>query len=151
MIHCQPKKSTYFSLSIVVVILFAGLIFIMQDFAKSRSFGLVFYLISTSLLTVVLLMLLVKMMASYKFISAGKDQISVRIPLKGSTKIYQIDQLKVWNEEKVITNKKEFKQLTIVFEDLNSISLSNHEHLNYEELVNYLKKRAGAKFLKKKN
>jgi hypothetical protein len=150
MINCKPKKSTYFSLGIVVLILFAGLIFLLRDFALNRSFGLIFYLISTSLITVVLLMLLVKMMASYKFVIAGKDQIEVRMPIKGTKKVYALGQVKVWNEEKVLANKKEFRQLTIVFEDLFSISLSNHEHVNYGELVGYLRKKIGSKVLKGK-
>jgi len=149
MIHCPPKKSTYFSLGIVVFILFSGLVFLLRDFAVSRSFGLIFYLIATSLLTLVILMLLVKMMASYKFILAGKDQIIVKMPLKGATKNYELAQVKVWNEEKVMANKKEFKQLTIVFEDLFSISISNHEHVNYDQLIAYLKKKLIQKLLRK--
>jgi hypothetical protein len=149
MIHCQPKKSTYFSLGIVVFILFSGLVFLLRDFAISRSFGLIFYLIATSLITLVILMLLVKMMASYKFILAGKDQIIVKMPLKGTTKNYELTQVKVWNEEKVMANKKEFKQLIIVFEDLFSISISNHEHVNYDQLIAYLKKKLIQKLLRK--
>jgi hypothetical protein len=150
MISCQPKKSTYFSLGIVVIILFTGLIFLLRDFALNRSFGLIFYLISTSLITLVLLMLLVKMMASYKFILAGKDHMVVKMPLRGKEKKYALSQVKAWEEEKVMANKKEFRQLTIVFEDHFSIAVSNHEHLNYGELVGYLRKKVGAKGLKTK-
>ena len=64
MIVIKPKGSTYFSLGIIVVALLAGLILILRDFAYKGSFGLWFYLIAASLITLVLLMLLVKMVES---------------------------------------------------------------------------------------
>jgi uncharacterized integral membrane protein len=148
MIHCKPKPNTYFALSLVLLILISGLIYILNEFATTRSFGLFFYLFSAPLITVVILMLLVKMMAGFKFISAGKDKIITRLPLRGQTKTYQIDEVLAWEEEKVIANKKEFKQLTVAFADKNSFSMSNHEHQNYEEFVSYLSKKAGKKKVK---
>lgn len=148
MIHCRPKKNTYFSLSLVLLILISGLIYILNDFATARSFGLIFYLISASLLTVVVLMLLVKMMAGYKFISAGKEKITTRLPLRGQSKTYDLSEILAWDEEKIIANKKEFKQLTVAFSDKTSFTMSNHEHVNYEEFVQYLIKKSGKKRVK---
>ncbi|MFT7427209.1 MAG: hypothetical protein ACI9O5_003169, partial [Algoriphagus sp.] len=42
----KPKVSTYISLSMVLLILIAGLIFILRDFAYKGSFGFWFYLIA---------------------------------------------------------------------------------------------------------
>ena len=148
MIYCKPKRSTYISLGIVVAILFAGLSYILHDFSTVRTYGLAFYLISASILTVVLLMLLVKMMAGYRFVSAGKGKIMVRLPLRGMKKDYAIADVLAWQEEIVHTNKKEFRQLTIVFDDKRSISLSNHEHVNYIELYKYLIKKVPKKKVK---
>ncbi|GAB2628343.1 hypothetical protein [Belliella aquatica] len=148
MIHCRPKKNTYFSLSLVLLILISGLIYILNDFATARSFGLIFYLVSASLLTVVVLMLLVKMMAGYKFISAGKEKITTRLPLRGQSKTYDLSEILAWDEEKIIANKKEFKQLTVAFSDKTSFTMSNHEHVNYEEFVQYLIKKSGKKRVK---
>src|SRR5690606_15971720 len=116
MIDCKPKLSTYFSLSVVVAILISGLIYILNDFGTKLSFSLPFYLISSSLLTLVLLMLLVKMMAGYRFLSAGKGKLEIRLPLKGLKKIYTLPQVKAWNEEIIKANKREFRQITIVFD-----------------------------------
>lgn len=146
MIVCKPKTNTYLALGLILVILLSGLIYILNHFATVRSFGLFFYLFATVLLTLVILLLLVKMMASYKFISAGKSQIITRLPLRGLTKHYDLDQVMVWEEEKIITNKREFRQLTMVFDDKSSFTLSNHEHVNYDPFVNYLQK----KLLKKR-
>ncbi len=88
-------------------------------------------------------------MAGFKFISAGKEKITTRLPLRGQTKTYQINEILAWEEEKIMANKKEFRQLTIAFADKSSFSMSNHEHLNYEEFINYLAKKAAKKRVKK--
>lgn len=137
MIVCKPKMSTYFSLGVVVAILIAGLIYILNDFNTGPSFGLWFYLVSCSLITVVLLMLLVKMLANYRFLSVGKGKLEIRLPLKAMKKKYLLNQVKAWQEEVVHANKRVFRQITILFDDNNSFSLSNHEHTSYEELLKY--------------
>lgn len=90
------------------------------------------------------------MMAGWRFITAGKDHIIIRLPLKRMTKVYPVDQVMLWEEELILANKKEFKQVTIAFTDKNSISVSNHEHESYTELVNYLKKKASKQMIKTK-
>lgn len=148
MIECKPKGSTYFSLSIVVIILFSGLVYILADFSRTQTYSLLFYLISASLLTVVLVIILVKMMAGYRFITAGKASLKVKLPLRGLNKTYPLSDVLAWQEEMVLANKKEFKQLTIVFSDKASFSLSNHEHTNYENLYKYLLKKIPRKKIK---
>ncbi len=150
MIQCKPKSSTYFSLGMVLIILISGLVFLLNDFATKRSYGLVFYLIGCSFLTVVLLLLLVKMMAGYKFVSAGKDNISIRLPIRGFSKTYSLSQVLVWEEERIMANKKEFRQLTIVFDDKNSIAISNHEHENYQEFFEFMNRKISKKNINKK-
>jgi len=146
----KPKVSTYISLSMVLLILISGLIFILRDFAYKGSFGIWFYLIACSLITLVILMLLVKMMAGYRFITVGKDQIIVKLPLRGYTKVYPIGQILAWEEETILANKRQFKQLTIAFSDHQSISVSNHEHEAYADLVSYLAKKAVKQKVKNK-
>lgn len=141
MIRCRPKTNTYVALILVLVVLVGGLIYILNHFATQRTFGLAFYLIAAVILTFVIIMLLVKMMAGYKFIAAGKDRIITQVPLKGLTKAYELNEVMVWDEETVLSNKREFKQLTIAFVDQLSFSISNHEHVNYEEFVKYLHKK----------
>lgn len=145
MIVCKPKISTYFSLGMVVAILMAGLIYILSDFAGERSYGLWFYLVSCSLITVVLLGILVKMMANYRFITAKKSTLEIRIPLKSLKRNYPLSRVKAWQEEVIMANKKEFRQLTILFDDNSSFSLSNQEHTSYDELLKYFKGKLGKK------
>ncbi|WP_338230404.1 hypothetical protein [Algoriphagus taiwanensis] len=122
----------------------------MRDFSYKGSFPLWFYLVACSLITLVILMLLVKMMAGWRFITAGKDHIVIRLPLRGSTKAYPLSEILAWEEETIIANKREFKQVTIAFQDHQSISVSNHEHEAYTDLVNYLKKKAQKQMIKNK-
>ena len=95
-------------------------------------------------------MLLVKMMAGYRFITVGRDQIIVKLPLRRYQKAYPLSDILAWEEEIVLANKKEFKQLTIAFSDQQSISISNHEHESYPEFVSYLNKKVAKKKVKKK-
>ncbi|MCS5488819.1 hypothetical protein [Algoriphagus limi] len=150
MIVIKPKGSTYFSLGLIVLVLLAGLIMILRDFAYKGSFGLWFYLVSATIITLVLLMLLVKMMAGFRFITAGKDHIVLKLPLRSFQKAYPISEILAWEEEIVIANKKEFRQLTVAFSDQQSFSVSNHEHNSYTELVKYLRKKAPKKEVKNK-
>lgn len=141
MINCTPKRNTYVALGSVLAVLITGLLLILNHFAKQRTMPLWVYLGATVLLTLVILMLLIKMMAGYKFISAGKETITTRHPLRGKTNSYSLDQVLVWEEETILANKREFKQLTLVFDDKTSFSISNHEHLHYTELFKYLQKK----------
>lgn len=127
-----------------------GLVLLMRDFAYKGSFGLWFYLIACSLITLVILMLLVKMMAGWRFITAGKEHIVVRLPLRRLTKAYPVTEILAWEEETILANKKEFKQVTIAFTDKNSISVSNHEHEAYTDLITYLRKKAAKQMIKMK-
>lgn len=150
MVVIKPKIATYISLSLILLVLFFGLILLLRDFAYLGSFALWFYLVACSLITLVILMLLVKMMAGWRFITAGKDYIIIKLPLKRMTKAYPVSEIMLWEEELILANKKEFKQVTIAFTDKNSISVSNHEHESYTELVNYLKKKAAKQMIKSK-
>lgn len=150
MLVIKPKVSTYISLSLIAIVLMIGLVMIMRDFAYKGTFALWFYLVFASLVTLVLVMLMVKMMAGYRFILAGKDQIVVKLPLRGYQKVYPVTEILAWEEEIILANKREFKQVTIAFSDKQSISVSNHEHEAYTELVSYLNKKATRQRIKNK-
>jgi hypothetical protein len=88
------------------------------------------------------------MMAGYRFVSAGKEKIEVKVPLKALKKTYGLGQVKVWQEEIIMANKREFRQLTIVFDDHTSISLSNHEHTSYMDLLKFFHAKLNKKKVK---
>lgn len=141
MIHCKPKTGTYVALGLILVALLAGLVSTLSHFATQRSYPVWLYLSVTVLLTIVLLLLLVKMMAGFKIISAGNGKIVTWLPLRRKTNVYPLADVLAWDEEKVVANKREFRQLTIVFADKSSFSISNHEHVNYDQFLKYLQKK----------
>jgi hypothetical protein len=141
MVHCKPKTSTYIALGLILLVLAAGLVSTLGHFASQRTYPIWLYLTVTVILTVVILMLLVKMMAGFKTISAGDGKIVTMLPLRRQTKVYSLSEVLAWDEEKVIANKREFRQLTIVFSDKNSFTISNHEHVNYDSFLKYLLKK----------
>jgi len=149
MIHCRPKTKTYLSLGIIVLTLTAGLVYLLADFSRGPTYGFWFYLIGCTLITVVLLMLMVKMMAGFKFISAGNNELVVRIPLKSLKATYALSSILGWQEEIIKANNRQFKQLNILFDRNTSFSVSNHEHERYDELVNYLQRKIPKKKIKK--
>lgn len=141
MVHCKPKTSTYIALGLILLVLVAGLVSTLEHFASQRTYPIWAYLMMTVILTVAILMLLVKMMAGFKSISAGEGKIITMLPLRRQTKVYPLAEVIAWDEEKVIANKREFRQLTIVFSDKNSFTISNHEHVNYDDFFKYLLKK----------
>jgi hypothetical protein len=150
MVHCKPKTSTYVALGLILLALVAGLVSTLGHFASQRTYPIWLYLTATVILTVVILMLLVKMMAGFKSISAGDGKIVTMLPLRRQTKVYPLTEVLAWEEEKIIANKREFRQLTIVFSDKNSFSISNHEHVNYDDFLKYLMKKIPNKRPKQK-
>lgn len=145
MIVCKPKKGTYLALTSILLILMGGLIYTLHHFTAYRTFGLFYYLFSTVLITLVIIMLLVKMMAGYKFISAGQESLIIKLPLRNKTLTYPLQEVLAWEEEKVTANKREFSQITIVFSNKTAFTLSNHEHTNYAEFLKYMVKKLSKK------
>ena len=94
------------------------------------------------------MLILIKMMAGYKFLAAGKEKIEIWLPLKGQRRKYTLKDLLAWQEEEVVANKKVFKQLILVFSDKYSFAISNHEHLGYDDLKRYLMKKSGKQRVK---
>lgn len=150
MVVIKPKIPTYISLSFIVLVLVVGLILLMADFANKGTFPTWFYPVACALITVVLVLLLAKMIAGWRIILAGQDHIVIKLPLRRITKVYPVDQILLWEEERTNVNKREFKQVTIAFTDKNSVSISNHEHESYEGLISYLKKKAQKQMIKNK-
>jgi hypothetical protein len=138
MTSCSPKKSTYLSLGFIVLLLTTGLIFLLFHFSIYRTFAIWFYLFGTSILTVALVLLLIKMIAGYRFCQFGNNTISIRFPLRGTEIILPIQDIILWEEDSITTNNRTFRQTTLVLPDKSSVRFSNHEHTNYTELLKYL-------------
>ncbi|HEV8513847.1 MAG TPA: hypothetical protein VGQ59_11250, partial [Cyclobacteriaceae bacterium] len=90
-----------------------------------------------------------KVFVRYKILKLGNNQIQIDYPLSRQTKIYPLEQIDNWTENKVKTGKNsEYKELQVQFADGKKISIGHKEHTEYTRTIQYLSQKAGKKQLK---
>ncbi len=146
MIESRPKRNTVFSLTVFTVISgFGSLYFMRQVLAEPdgtwRYVALGFLLIATSIL-------IYKLLFNYKIIKISHDIVHVYFPFRLYRSSTPVTEIGAWQETIVNTNKTEFKQLKVVFNNKGYIKLSNQENSNYDKVYKYVKKKATKKEVK---
>jgi len=69
----------------------------------------------------------------------GNNQIQIDYPMLRRSKIYSLDQVEHWIENKVKTGKNsEYKELQVSFADGTKISIGHKEHTEYAHMIQYL-------------
>jgi hypothetical protein len=136
LIISKPQKSTLvsfaFFLLITVVVLIMNVIVVLQKAAWYN------YLIIALLLPIGLFVTY-KIFVRYKVIRAGNNEIEINYPVLMRTDKYPLQSVLAWRENIIKTGKNSvYKQLEILFEDRNRISLGHKEHTEYPKLVQYL-------------
>jgi hypothetical protein len=92
------------------------------------------------------LFVLYKIFVRYKILKFGNNQIEINYPVLRQTKVYSIDQIDQWIENKVKTGKNsEYKELNVRFADGKKISLGYKEHTEYTRMVQYLQQKVPKK------
>jgi hypothetical protein len=87
-----------------------------------------------------------KIFVRYKILRLGNNQIQIDYPMMGRKKIYKLDQIDQWIENKVKTGKNsEYKELEVRFADGKKIAVGHKEHTEYSRMVQYLAQKAGMK------
>lgn len=87
-----------------------------------------------------------KIFIRYKILSFGNNQIQIEYPMLRQSKIYPLDQIDKWIENKVKTGKNsEYKELQLKFTDGKKVSVGHKEHTEYERIVQYLAQKAPKK------
>jgi len=82
----------------------------------------------------------------YKILKFGNNQVEINYPVLRRNKIYPLDQIDQWTENKVKTGKNsEYKELLMRFTDGEKISIGHKEHTEYPRLVQYLVQKAPKK------
>jgi hypothetical protein len=85
------------------------------------------------------LFVLYKIFVRYKILKFGNNQIEINYPVLRQIKVYSLDQIDQWIENKVKTGKNsEYKELNIRFTDGKKISVGHKEHAEYTRMVQYL-------------
>ena len=87
-----------------------------------------------------------KTVLEYKTIRMGNNQVRVDYLLGRRTRVYRLDQIVTWLENKVKTGKNsEYRELQVHFDDGRKISLGHKEYGEYGRMVEYLKQKAARK------
>jgi len=87
-----------------------------------------------------------KVFARYKILKLGNNQIEINYPVLRQSKIYPLDQIDQWIENKVKTGKNsEYKELNVRFTDGKKISVGHKEHTEYVRIVQYLQQKVPKK------
>src|ERR1041385_6788936 len=82
----------------------------------------------------------------YKILRFGDNKIQIEYPVLRQLKKYSIDQILAWRENKVKTSKtSEYKELQILFNDNNKLSVGQKEHTEYHRMIQYLSQKAPKK------
>ena len=86
----------------------------------------------------------IRILFNFKVVSIGKERIEVWYPFRLSRKKYTVGDISQWKESTVKTGKSKFRELEIRFEK-RRLKLSNQENSSYDQLLNYLRKKAKRK------
>lgn len=80
-----------------------------------------------------------KIFIRYKILRLGNNQIQVNYPMLRQSRLYPLEQIDHWVENKVKTGKNsEYKELQVRFTDGKKISVGHKEHTEYARMVQYL-------------
>jgi hypothetical protein len=92
------------------------------------------------------LFVLYKIFVRYKILKFGNNQIEINYPVLRQSKVYSLDQIDQWIENKVKTGKNsEYKELNIRFTDGKKISVGHKEHTEYTRMAQYLQQKVPKK------
>jgi len=140
MIISKPKKTTLFSLGIFLIMVFAVILYNYKSYYESAF---------TSYLNLGIIIVLfpigvgisIKILVGYKIITAGKNKISIRFPLRFIGYEINLKDIVSWKEKRIKTFNSSFHELEIRSSTGKSIRLSKQEHTDYEKILNYLSKK----------
>ena len=92
------------------------------------------------------LFVLYKIFVRYKILKMGNNQIEINYPVSRQSKVYPLDHIDQWIENKVKTGKNsEYKELNVRFADGKKISVGHKEHTEYTRMVQYLQQKVPKK------
>lgn len=145
MITSKPQTSTItsfvFFLLITVIVVIMNSVAIFRDREASwYNYAVVVVLIPIGILV------FYKIFVRYKVLKFGNNQIQIDYPMLRQSKVYPLEQIDQWIENKVKTGKNsEYKELQVQFNDGKKISVGHKEHTEYTRMVQYLSQKAPKK------
>lgn len=142
MIVSKPKSQALFALGVFIVLclLLGG--YNLNLLLKGNNWF--FNWLMTLIFLPLGLILLLRQLLNYKIISLGNEKVQVWYPLRFRTIRGNLKDMEYWEETIIQTKTGVFKQLDIKYPQ-RTIKMSIQENTNYQEAVNYLKKKQARK------
>ena len=141
MIISKPKTSTLISVGIFLAGILAASVWIGIELIKNPA---VFFWIKLVLLPVLLVIALVVAIKTYQgavTLQLGNNRLTYQMP-GGSLHQFPISDLQNWHEEVIQRKKTKYSRLTIRLKNGKELHLSNQENSAYDQVINYLRKKA---------
>ena len=142
MIVAKPKSQALFALGVFVIICFALGGYNLRLLLGGSTWFFNWIMAIVFLLIAVIFTL--RQLFNYKIISLGNEKVQVWYPLRFRTIRGNLKDMEYWEETIIQTKTGIFKQLEIKFPQ-RSIKMSIQENTNYQEAVNYLRKKQSRK------
>jgi hypothetical protein len=145
LITSKPQTSTitsfvFFLLITVVVVVMNSVAILRDREAAWYNYAVVVVLVPIGIVV------FYKIFVRYKVLKFGNNQIEINYPMLRQTKVYPLDQIDQWIENKVKTGKdSEYKELQVRFTDGTKISIGHKEYTEYSRMVQYLLQKAPKK------
>lgn len=145
MIVSKPKPNALIALGLFIVLNLVAGVYALNTLFNND--GHWYHYAMTAVNLPLGIMLLIRQLITYKVISIGDNRLSVMYPLRGAQQHFNLMELVSWKEEIIKTKNAPFRQLEIQFDNF-LLKLTIQENTHYEQILKYLKKRAGKKEIK---
>ncbi len=140
MIHSRPKFGSIISIGVFLIGTLAVAIWLLAELMQNPASYFLVKLILAPTLLVIGIVVAAKTYFSALILSLGNNTLTYRY-LIGSQRKYKITEIVSWHEEVVKRKSSEYRRLSILLIKDKKLLLSNHENTNYQDVVNYLKKK----------
>ena len=149
MIVSKPKGNTIFSLSMFLIICYTLIGYtLFQYLSKEEQFW--YQYVIFVIITPIAISVSIKVARTFKIVTLGKNQMTVRYPLLLKTRKYNMKQLEQWEEIIIKTQGTVFKQLSMQF-GKEKVGLANQENTEYHRVFEYLRKKHASKKINNSN
>ncbi len=140
MIHSKPKSSIMISIGIFLILILAADAWLFNDLIQHPDSYFWLKLILSPILLVIAIAIARKGYTSALRLTIGNNKLTYCY-LFGTKKSHKISEVKSWHEEVVKQKNGEYKRVTMVLSTSRALQLSNQENSNYQQVVNYLRKK----------
>lgn len=145
MIVSKPKPNALMALGVFIAINFVAGVYALANIGNGV--GLWYHYVMASITWPIAFILLIRQLLTYKIVSIGDSKLAVAYPIRSAQKEFFLKELVSWKEEIIKTKNAPFRQLEIQFDDF-LLKLTIQENTNYEQILKYLRKKAGKKEIK---